>query len=330
MVRGLMTAIAVAVIALAGGILATQYWPSATPKRGYDIVLPGTSSQPPTASPSPTDGPGAETVSLTWNDVEVAAAVDGVFTPPECSHEFTADASPGHSIEPIARATHHQDAPLETIEVITVFESLSGDPVHFLADEQLVIVTRDGVVVTPDWGMVFTPALYTARAGFTPFEGAPFSFGASGLCDVASEDDEYWDSFDWDTATSEEIAEADRRAREFQDRHATFPPGEYAVYVWTPVVLGEHAAVARALHDLGVTDLPHLEYVIGYSDLVEDPRVMEHCVPDFDFLANVVGYSCDVPPDVMREVLTLDVPLDYVVDAPVTYAISAPTIITVD
>ena len=94
-------------------------------------------------------------------------------------------------------------------------------------------------------------------------------------------------------------------------------------------MLGEPAAIARALTEQGINDIGTLAYSIGNSPLGDDPRLTPYCADQVDPQGNVVGRACDVPAEVLKDVIARDVPAAYVVDGPPAVGISAPTIINV-
>ena len=119
------------------------------------------------------------------------------------------------------------------------------------------------------------------------------------LCDVADQLADIWAKVDFDTATPEDIAAAQQATDDFNAAHASLPPGVYKIYAVAPIVLGEPAAIARALSEEGVNDVGTLSYSIGDSPLGNDPRLDEYCVDEQDATGATVSRNCDVPQDVL-------------------------------
>jgi hypothetical protein len=271
-----------------------------------------------------------ESMTLSYDAEALAEEIDALFEPPACGETFEAKATEANGVTPIASATLRQQPSWMSIDVAATFTTDFEDVVTFLADDQNIVVTRDGVVVSPDLEATYTPSLFRATEGFDTVQAAGLGFSPANLCDVADKFSDFWDTFDWDTATSAERAEADRLATEVHAAHAEFPPGEYAMYVWTPIVMGEPAAIARALAEEGLTELAYLEWNLGWTELASDPRLTKYCTTETDADGQVVGTLCDVPAAVLRDVLARDVPASYIVDVPPALGISAPAVIVVE
>lgn len=275
----------------------------------------------PTTSPDAT----AATIPLTFNLDEVENQALGLFSPPGCGENWSAETAAAHGIVPQVEVTTGATRASATVSFVNTNDVLTA----FLAQEGQMIITRDDVVVTPDWGSEFVPELFVT----TPQAAAPASdviqFTGATLCDTAAQLSALWDDFDWAGATEQEIAERQQQAENFEAENAALPPGEYKVYSWTPVILGEPAAAARALIEEGITGLAYLQYTAGYSPIQEDPRIQDYCeqsqTPD-----GQTELLCDVPQDVLNEVLTRDVPEHYVVEADAAVAISEPATFVVE
>lgn len=277
------------------------------------------------ATPTATPGAPTPTIPVTFNLAEVEAQAAGLFTPPRCGETWSADSAAAHGIIPEVAVTTGATRASATMSFANTNEVLTA----FLAQEGQLIITRDDVVVTPDWGAEFVPELFVT----TPQASAPasdvFQFTGATLCDTAAELSAIWDDFDWANATEAQIAQRQQQAADFEAEHASLPPGEYKVYAWTPVILGEPAAAARALVEEGFTDIAHLQYNAGYSPLRDDPRIQDHC----EVTQNPDGQTempCNVPQDVLTEVLARDVPPHYVVEDEAALAISEPATFIVE
>lgn len=282
----------------------------------------------PAASPSPTVSPtpSTDTVSLTFDLAQIEAEAAGLFVPPVCGESWTAPAHSAHGIVPTVQVGEPQDG---AASATVAFGTEADHAVAFLGQQGQIIVTRDDVVVTPDWGSEFVPDLYTADPSGTGSASQSIAITGPALCDVAAELAALWDDFDWDTATDEDINAQYQQAAEFEEANATLPPGEYKVYAWTPVILGDHAAIAITLAEEGITDLAHLQYAAGYSPLAGDPRIEPYCRSETTDDGEIDS-QCDIPQDVLSEVLRRDVPSEYIVDAPPEVAMSEAATFTIE
>ncbi len=307
---------AVGAIAIAG-LSAAVGW--------YGVQLLTGGGETPVAEPSSSPTTDRATVPLTFDLAEVESQANGLFEPPACGDTWSAEATAANGVIPEVEVTRNAMSASATVTFTSEDEAL----IAFLAQEGQLIITRDGVVVTPDWGSEFVPDLFVTSTDTTAPSSDSIEFTGATLCDTAAELSAIWDDFEWSSATEEQIAARQQEAEDFEAANADLPPGDYEVYAWTPVILGEPAAAARALAEEGVTGLAYLQYTAGYSAIRDDPRIADHCeeseTPD--------GQSerlCDVPQDVLADVLTRDVPEHYVVDAPAAVAISEPATFTVE
>lgn len=311
--KGLMAVGAVAI----AGLSAAIGW--------YGVQWLTSSNGDPVAAPTATPDAAATTLPLTFNLADVEAQATGLFTSPSCGDTWSAEPTTVHGVIPEVTVTTGATRASATVSFANTNDILTA----FLAQEGQLIITRDDVVVTPDWGSEFVPNLFVTP----PESAAPTSdiiqFSGATLCDTAAELSAMWDDFEWAGASEEDIAARQREARDFEVANAALPPGEYKVYAWTPVIFGEPAAAARALVEEGFSDLAHLQYTAGYSPLQDDPRIQDYCeqsqTPD-----GQTELLCDVPQDVLAEVLTRDVPPHYVVEADAAVAISEPATFTVE
>ncbi len=282
------------------------------------------SSDAPSAA-APSETPAGATVELAYDLEDIESAADGLFTPPACGETWTAEPQSAHGIIPVVTVESADGAAAARVAFTSEAEGITA----FLAQQGQLIVTRDDVVVTPEWGSEFVPELIMT-AGETPSaQSDSYAITGSSLCDVADEMSALWDDFDWDNATDEEITERYEEVAAFESEHAELPAGEYKVYAWSPVIQGEAAAIARELTEEGLTDLALLQYTAGYSAIAGDERIAPYCeeseTPD-----GQTELLCDVPQDVLTDVLTRDVPESYVVDAAPTVAISEAFTFTVE
>jgi len=58
--------------------------------------------------------------------------------------------------------------------------------------------------------------------------------------------------------------------------------------------------------------------------------VQEHCTDQSDAEGNLLSRNCDVPEDVLAEILTRDVPVEYIADIPPAVAFSLAAEFTVE
>ncbi|WP_084079244.1 hypothetical protein [Demequina sp. NBRC 110057] len=283
------------------------------------LVQPEASAEPGTSPVS------ASTVSLSYDLDSIEEQAAGLFEPPACGETWTADAASANGVSVAANVDTTDGSATASVS----FTVDSSDITAFLAQQGQLIVTRDDVVVTPDWGSEFVPQLFMATSETPAAGSSTYDITGASLCDVAGELSALWDDFDWDNATDEEIAARYDEVAAFEDEHATLPAGEYKVYAWSPIIQGTSAAVARVLTEEGLTDLSLLQYTAGYSSISDDERIAPYCeeseTPDGN-----TEKLCDVPQDVLTEVLTRDVPESYVTDAEPTVAISEAFSFTVE
>jgi len=284
---------------------------------------------PPSGSPSPTTTPIA-TVRLTFDLDEVNSAAGAVLVTPACGDEWAGAPTEanGVSLKATADIRDSEDGPWQEMVLSSAFEA-DGGPLAFLANEGDYIVTRNGVVVSPDWGAEFVPQ-YVVADGTGTSTGTEVILTGATLCDVADGLSEIWAEVDFSTATPEEIQAAQEKADAFNAEHASLPPGEYRIYATAPIIVGEAAAIARALSEEGVENVGTLAYSIGETPLANDDRLTPYCTDLVDSVGEPIGRDCDVPTDVLREVLTRDVPLAYVVTGQPGLAVSQPIVIQVD
>ncbi|WP_062304878.1 hypothetical protein [Demequina subtropica] len=313
-----LAALVVAVASAAAGWFGVKAW-----KASQD-----TGEAPSTAGPS-TAATSGDTVDLTFRLSEVDASVDGLFEPPACGETWTPDTDQANGVLPKVDAALRQVAGIDTVTVVPGYTTDTAG-LGFLASEGSIIVTRDDVVVTPGWGAEFVPEYYVATPGETTLTQSNVEFTGSTLCDVADELNAIWQGFDWSTATEDEIAAKQDETAAFNAEHESLTPGTYRVYQWSPIILGEPAAIARVLSEEGITGLAGLQYNAGYTALYDDPLIQEHCTDQVDAEGNLLARNCDVPEDVLAEVLERAVPVEYIADVPPAVAISLAAEFTVE
>jgi hypothetical protein len=315
----IVAALMVAVASAAIGWFGVKWWQDSQ-----------TSADPgPSLSPSPTTSEIAY-VTLTFDADALRAEASAIIPRPVCGEEWVGTAASANGV------TLSATAGLEDVDgndqlVISAGFGLEGDdPIAFVSAEADYIVTRNGVVVSPDWGAEYVPAYFVAATSSETPAGASVSLSGPTLCDVADELAAIWADVDFETATAEDIAAAQALSDAFNAQNASLPSGEYKIYAVAPVTLGETAAIARALSDEGVANIGTLSYSIGNSPLGADERIVPYCTDETDANGDVVVRNCDVPADVLLEVLTRDVPAAYVVEGDTALAVSEPVTIVVE
>lgn len=315
----IVAALLVASASAAAGWYGVKWWQASQVAEPAPMV---------TVSPSPTATP-IPTVHLTFDLAALTAAVEPLMERPQCGDTWDGSATAANGITPVTDASLRSANGVDELEISAGYKTTSNDPLAFLATDGNFIVTRDGIVVSPDWGADYVPQYFVAQAGtITPTSGGATLTGST-LCDVGDQLSAIWQNIDFATATPEDIAAAQKLTDEFNAAHAALPPGEYKIYAWSPIVLGEPAAIARALMEEGVNDIGTLAYSIGNTPFAGDPRLSPFCEDQTDTDGTVVGRNCDVPANVLKEVIAQDVPQSYVVDGPPALAISAPTVVTI-
>ena len=313
-------ALVVALASAAIGWFGVKWW-----QESQTVAEPNTSNP---SSPAPTTT-AISYVHLTFNLDEVTSEVAGLLPRPGCGDEFALDSTTANGVKITVDGTVDSADGADRLTLTSGFAATGEEAVPFLGAEGDYIVTRNGVVVSPDWGGEYVPQYFVAVRGSLTPAGAGVSLTGPTLCDVADQLAQIWAEVDFATATPEDIAAAQEATDAFNAEHASLPPGEYKIYAVAPIVLGEHAAIARALSEGGVNDIGTLAYSIGESPLGEDSRLEPYCSEESDSTGAVVARNCDVPADVLQEVLARDVPAAYVVAAAPALAVSEPVTITI-
>ena len=282
----------------------------------------------PTSSPSPTASDVAY-VHLTFRLDDATAAVDGLVPQPRCGDRWSGEPATANGVKLAVDATVENIDGVDHLNVTAKYTTTTQEPVAFLGTEGHYIITRDDIVVSPDWGAEYVPQYYVAIPGSNTEAGDGVGLTGPTLCDVADQLAAIWAEVDFETATPEDIAAAQEATEAFNRQNALLPSGEYKIYAVAPVVLGEAAAIARALSEEGVDNIGTLTYSIGDSPLGTDARLDPYCTDELDANGDVVARNCDVPQDVLAEIIARDVPQAYVIDGPPALAVSEPVVITI-
>lgn len=314
----IVAAIVVVCASAAIGWFGVKWWQSSQQSPGVPVT---------TGSPTPTTTPIA-VVRLTFDREDVAAQASPLLVNPICGEPWDGSPASGNGVTVTADATLDKTEGIDEMTLTASF-STDGEPLAFLSSEGDYVVTRDGIVVSPDWGAEFVPTYYVADGTGTS-SGAQVTLAGATLCDVADELAAIWADVDFSTATEAEIQAAQDKADAFNAEHASLPPGEYKIYATAPILVGEEAAIARALSEEGVDNVGTLTYSIGDTPLGNDERLEPYCEDITDASGEPIGRDCDVPSDVLLEVLTRDVPQAYVVDGQPALAVSEPVVIVVE
>lgn len=313
----LAAALMVALASAAIGWFGVKWWQDAQ------------TSAAPTSSPSPSTTEIAY-VRLSFSLSDVSSQVSRLMPHPSCGEKWSADPVTVSGVRLNVNAAPDDHDGEQSISIAAGYSLEGTDPVPFLGAEGDFIVTRDGVIVSPEWGAEYVPQYYVAAEGAETPAGSGVTLTGPALCDVADELSDIWANVDFETASEADIAAAQAAADAFTAEHAQLPPGEYKIYAVAPIMLGEPAAIARALSEEGVNNIGTLSYSIGESPLGDDPRITPYCEDEKDSTGEVVARNCAVPNDVLTDVLTRDVPAAYVLDGAPALAVSEPAVIVID
>lgn len=315
-----VAALVVACLSAAAGWFGVKAWRSSQP------VAEPTVAPTPESSPSP----GESTISLTFDVDAVIDSVMDLHQVPSCGDTYAPEAHIANNVQARVDGAVMLNNGVETLEINPGFRVTGRSALGFLASEGTVIVTRDDVVVWSGWGAEFVPEYYAASPHDTMLTQGGVSLAGSDLCDAADQLSAIWSEVDWATATDAEISVAQDKAAAFEAQHKELPAGEYRLYMLSPVVVGEPAAIARMLTEEGISGLATLQYTIGYSTLADDPAIQEYCEVVTLGDGEATERRCDVPPAVLADVLRREVPASYVVDGAPDEAVSEAYSITVD
>lgn len=314
----IVAALMVALASAAIGWFGVKWWQDAHP-----VAEPS-----PSASSTPT-ATAIAYVRLTFDVSKVSKAASAVMQHPACGDKWSGEEAAANSVVITADADLKSTDGVDTLTIGSAYTPKGQDPVAFVGAEGYYIVTRDGVVVSPDWGGEYVPQYFVAIPGSKTPAGEGVSLTGPTLCDVADELAQIWANIDFDTASPEDIQAAQDATDAFNAEHASLPAGEYKIYAVAPIIVGEPAAIARALNDEGVDDIGTLSYSIGDTPLANDERLDPYCTDQQSGEGDEVLRVCDVPQDVLNDVLSRDVPQEYVVDGAPALAVSAPVTITI-
>lgn len=287
-----------------------------------------------TAEPTPSATPTATAtniayVHLTFDASKVASTVSGLVEHPACGDAWTGEPTAANGVKLSVDANLDEASDIDSLTISAEYTADGQEPVAFVGAEGYYVITRDGKVVSPDWGGEYVPQYFVVIPGSKTEAGEGVSLTGPTLCDVADQLAEIWAGVDFDTATPEDIQAAQDATDAFNAEHASLPPGEYKIYAVAPVMLGEDAAIARALDDEGIPNIGTLSYSIGDTPLADDPRLEPYCSDEPGGDGGEMVRICDVPQDVLNEVLARDVPQEYVVDGPPALAVSEPVTIVI-
>ncbi len=261
-----------------------------------------------------------------WSAVDEATAG---FTLPQCGDPFAPDPVDVAGILPAPAAVVEGDGDGNAmgIWVADGYTATDDAPGEFLAIQASFVFTQDGVVVGTSTFEAGNLDLY--RKGLSPSSGT-LLMGLSHCETRAQWETEFAEAYDnyaeLDPAAQ---AELDARNAEFHETRAGLPHGEYLVYQVTPIIFGEHLAVAKQVKAMGVRSLGQVYSDPGSTVLAKDPLIAAYCVPGEDNgFGGTPDPACTPPLDVLQMLLTFTVREDSVVDVPSGVAVSAPVRVT--
>jgi hypothetical protein len=283
----------------------------------------------PGAQPSASATPA--TVSVTWNPTPAVAEATAGFALPACGDTFAPAASTVGAVTLSVQALYFAggDDGRDSISVVPIFSS-DGPPITFLADSSSYVITQDGVVVAES--LTFENLDLTGIS--TEGSSEQTVFGTV-MCDAQSAIDAAWKSVGLEPNATDSMTDAEKAAAQSQldtfytlqqqvvRDHTALPSGTYEVYAVTPIIFGDQLAAAQQIAATGFHNPGYIESSIGSTDFRYDPRISPYCSS-----LDGNGY-CNVPQDVLREVLTFEVDPADIDTTPSGVAISAPTTVTV-
>ena len=260
---------------------------------------------------------------MTWNPKPDYDAATASFHFPKCGEDFAPEAQAVGGITPEPIATPENDPTFGDMVMVTDnFVSDDGERTGLLAAPYNYVITLDGKVVYSSqmaggdsfYGMNYynanVPSGNNGGMGISPGSlcdgqaaSEAYATKISGLSD--DEQQPLWDTFyeDW----------------------TKFKPGTYKLYIVTPIVFGEQAALGQLFALDGITDTSSLSQDISWTPLAEDPRIAPYCAGSMDF----GDYTCTPPPDVVKDVLTRQVDPAKINDTDPGIGISEPLEYTV-
>jgi hypothetical protein len=318
----IVAALLVAALSASAGWFGVKAW-----RESQTVAQPSTQTSP-TASASPV--PQDQTLSLTFDVESIDDSVTDMTQVPACGDTYAPDPHVANNVEARVDGAVMLNNGVETLEANPGFRVAGDDALAFLASEGTIVVTRDDVVVSPDWGAEFVPEYYAAKPNDTMLTEGNVSMTGADFCDVSDVRSAIWEDIDWAIATDPEIAEVQAESDAFDAEHKDLPAGEYKLYMLSPVIVGEPAAIARALTEEGISGLATLQYTVGYSPLADEPDVQQYCESTDGSSETATERQCYVPTETLLDLLRRDVPIDYVVAGEPDQGVSEAYSVTVD
>ena len=273
------------------------------------VGLPMLARAPVAAAPSPSAS--VAPTYVTWDDASAIETAFAGFEFPECGDDWIPRPASVGGVTPKPTITDEDSSDVEQgprIGITDGFVSDSETGTWLLAAPYYYVVTRDDeVVMTTADEQYGGLNLYLANSPPSRFRG-DISLTRQSLCDAqaaAAELEGTLGDLDPETASQEEIDAYDAAWAQWTSQWNTFEPGTYRIYQVSPMVFGKQAALAQVFHAEGLSDLQMFSTAMQYTDLVEDPRVAPYCV--IEGQGRDQEAICDVPPDVLKEVLTREI-----------------------
>lgn len=303
---GLSAAVgAIAVIGL--GYAAVAYLP--------DAVAGGAHASA-TASPSP------ERIAVRWAPVPAFDAALENFAFPECGDEFAPEPQSVDGVSAAPQVSRETNA--EGGASATVFDNFVADDGRartLLAQPGSIVLTLDGVVVQTvsrdqtTYEYFETGGAHTSQPGYVD----PFFW-----CQPQAELNALFEKYGGGSV--EDSDKLDAAIEKLYEKWRDAPPGDYALYVVTPVVFGEQAALAQVFASEGASSVAMLDTDLAYTHLSDDPRVAPYCTGTLA----AGDRACTVPDDVREEVLTRELDPSSIDATPSGIVISEPLVYTVE
>ena len=291
-------------------------------------ILGDEDKQPVEPGTAPSEAP-FEPSYLAWDPWGALDHALATFTVPQCGDEFAPEPVAVAGILPAPAAIIEGDASgdLVGIWVADGFVVSDDAPTEFLALQASYVITQDGVVVGT---ANFLPEnLDLFRSASAPSSGATFRV-QNHCATMVAWHEEFGDSFNnYDNLDSAAQAQLDERMAQFGADHGALLAGEYLVYQVTPIIFGEHLAVAKQLKGIGVSSLGQVISEPGSTRLANDLAIAPYCTPgEEDGFGGTPDPVCSPPLDVLKDVLRFTIDRDDVVRLPSGVAISEPVVVT--
>lgn len=298
---------------------------------GVGVTAGAMALKPQPIQPGATPSLSASTISVTWDPTAAIADATAGFHVPKCGDAWapTPTSVGGVTLAPQAQYWPLDGDGRDSVSVATSLHS-DGPPVKFLADTYAYVITHEGVVVAA--ALTFENLDLTGASSEASTQATMF---ASDLCAAQDAAAEAWRSVGLEPNATDAMTDAQKAAIQPQldDMHAqleqirkdykALPSGTYQVYAVTPIVFGEQLAAAQAIAATGYFNPGYINTDIGSTVFRNDPRISPYC-------SSLDGSGfCDVPQDVLREVLTFTVDEASVDTTPSGVAISEPVTVTV-